>query len=271
MQTYAALSASALSGATLATGFGIEDARTEAIKWGVTSASGNIAALHEIRKSYKEIVDAVEQAVGLRLDTVPLYSSRVAMALGSGVYPLLLVHTNHAARAVREKNYTLVALTSDTRDNRVSFLARKDASIGTLADLKHKCVVSTGSLCTAIARHVLAGADLLDRLDAFRHVRDSEAVPFFLANQYCDVGVTCSAALVDSLERSGATLIHQTEPYPVYALLAASHIDPQMVTMLRDAFVSFRHQPDSTFVRATGIRAFVAPDASTGTLLDMFP
>lgn len=270
MQTCAPV-ASLLKDTTLAAGFGIEDARTEAIKWGVTAASGNIAALHEIRKSYKEIVDAVEQAIGLRLDTVPLYSSRVEMALGSGAYPLLLVHTNHAARAVREKKYALVALTSDTRDNRVSFVARKDSSIGTLADLKNKCVVSTGSLSTAIARHVLARAGLLDHLDAFRHVRDSEAVPFFLANQYCDVGVTRSEALVDRLERSGATLIHQTEAYPVYALLAASHIEPHMVARLRDGFVSFRHRPDSTFVRATGIRAFVAPDASTGALLDMFP
>src|SRR5688572_3096629 len=111
----------------------------ETMKWGVNAAVGNATVLYETQENYKVLVDKIASDTKIQLETLPLYSSLVKTALEKSNYPFYLVHTSEAAAFVKEKKFTLVALSNDLDSNRIAVLAKKDSTAKSLSDLAGKC------------------------------------------------------------------------------------------------------------------------------------
>lgn len=239
-------------------------------KWGVNAAVGSATALVEVRESYQTITDAVMKNSGVRLETFPLYSSFVKTALQNSTYPIMLIHTHDAAKAVRSGQFVLIALSDDSEGNRVTFLTKKDAPFQKLSELAGKCVVSTGSFGTAAAEYLLKKEGIRDQLKEFRYVRDADAVPFFLDNQFCDVGATRSAGQIKKWQDAGGKILFQSEPYPVYAVIAKADLPSDLTNRLRKSLVAFKPEPDSVFAKRTKIVGFRPADEQAQAVLAVF-
>lgn len=191
------------------------------MKWGVNAAVGSFTNLFETQKNYKPVIEKIRKDTGLQIVTSPLYSSFVKTALEKENFDFVLVHTNEVVPFLKNKRYVLVALSSDTEGNRITFVSKKGSNAKTLADFAGKCVVSTGSFGTAAAKVILSEAGVFGKLKSFQYLRDGDAIPFFLNNDFCDVGVTRSRGLIKKLEKEGGTVVYESAPYPVYALVAS--------------------------------------------------
>lgn len=242
----------------------------ETMKWGVNAAVGSFTNLYETQENYKPVVDKIRKDTGIEVKTSPLYSSFVKTALEKESFDLLLVHTNDAAPFLKGNRYVLVALSEDNEGNRITFVAKKGSDAKALKDFPGKCVISTGSFGTAVARVTLRNAAVYDKVKSFQYVKDGDAVRFFLNNNFCDVGVTRSPKLIKTMEDEGGTVIYRADPYPVYALIASAKVDPATIVKLRSSLSTFDSQSGEQFTKSTKIKRFAPPDDKTAALLAVF-
>jgi ABC-type phosphate/phosphonate transport system substrate-binding protein len=118
-------------------------------------------------------------------------------------------------------------------------------------------------------------AELRDRsvqiaADKLRRVREQGAVPFYLDNNFADVGVVASySGVAKALEKSGHRVIHISVSQPYFPLVASRQFSGEQVQAMQKALATL---PDSDagreVLRTIGVKGF---DTSSGDRLRALP
>lgn len=262
-----ALSFSFFAAASLAS---MSSAHAASIALGVNAGHGESATLYASQETYKPFADQLSRALNVKVDSKPLLASLVKMAVKGDQYPLLLVHTHDAAEAIRSGKYEVIGFSQDLGSNHIQFFARKDSTAKSLADVAGRCVVVADPLARAVVEVVLKNENLIGKLQAFKYVREVEALELHLKSNFCEIAALRSDAIAQKLQTAGYQQIYRSKEVPVYVLLADKRLGNGSLEKLRKLVVEFQPEPNSAFMKETGIVSFVSSLDSAMQLISQF-
>ena len=180
---------------------------------------------HETRTRYRELADALSRAVRrpVRIEPVENYKT-LKQGLDDGLYELAYVHPAHLSlRAIRDKQYRMVALTRGFTDSRARFLATREMSIAAPQDLRgHTMVMPDPDSITAwMARATLRDLGLDPSKEKLGTTRYQDGIPFMMENGFYQVGITAANGIVRQWANRGGRIVHESPPVPIKHVIAA--------------------------------------------------
>lgn len=228
---------------------------------GVSAGEG----LDELRLRFRRFGEVFSQALKQKVRIEPLYSSLVEKQLARDSYPVFIVHTHHALQAAKGGKYRIVALTQAVKDDRIAFFADGKSTAKTLADLKGRSVFMPAefSFLSAAARAVLRQQKVDISMLQVKYLRDREAVTWVVENGLGEVGVTRSASYVAKWRESGGKVLYESEPVPVYAVLASTKMEPGTLGQLQSALAGMgESETGRTALADMGVKGFSRMEAA---------
>jgi hypothetical protein len=245
-------------------------AQAETISLAVNAGNGDSNTLYVTQDTYRPFADLLGRALNAKVEAKPLLASLVKSSINGNRYPLLLVHTNDAAEAIKSKRYEAIGFSTDIGDNRILFFARKGSDAKTLADVAGRCVAATDPFAAATAEVIMKKEKLFDKLLSYKYVRESEALEFNLKTKFCEIGVLRSAAIAQKMIAAGHTQIYRSAEFPVFVLLADKKLGAPVIEKLRKLVVEFQPDADSAFMKETGIVTFITNDDNALALINLY-
>lgn len=221
---------------------------------------------------YGGVASALGKALSRRVAVVFVREfSMLDDGIKRGTLDLVLARpSDYPARAMRDNGYQFVA--SAKPDGQCLVIVTKDSPIKTLADTRDKRWVAP-ELASYMAR--FCAAELRDRsvqiaADKLRRVREQGAVPFYLDNNFADVGVVASySGVAKALEKTGHRVIHTSVSQPYFPLVASRQFSGEQVQAMQKALAAL---PDSDagrdVLQTIGVKGF---DTSSGDRLRALP
>ncbi len=254
----------------VAAGVGLQAHAETTISLAVNAGTGDSSTLYSTQDTYRPFATILGKALGAKVEAKPLLASLVKSSIAGNLYPLLLVHTNDAPEAIKSKRYEAIGFSQDLKDNRILFFARNGSSAKSLADVAGRCVVATDPFAMATGEAILKKEKLLDKVKSYKYVRESDALEFYLTTKFCEIGVLRSGAIAGKLILAGHKPIYRSPDYPIFVLLADKKLGRAAIEKLRKLVVEFQPEPDSLFLKETGIVVFDTNQDSALELIDMY-
>lgn len=242
----------------------------QTISLAVNAGTGDAIKLFDTQETYRPFATLLSKALDAKVEAKPLLASVVKSAINGSQYPLLLVHTSDAAEAIKTKRYEAVGFSQDLGSNHIYFFTRNDSPIKSLADLPGRCVVASDPFASATAEALLKKQKIFGKLLSYKYVREGEALEYHLQTKFCEVAVFRSDAIAQKLKAAGNKQIYKTPDYPVYVLLASKKLGNTVIDKLRKLVVEFQPDPDSAFMKETGIVTFITDQDSAVELINLY-
>ncbi|MES2537768.1 MAG: PhnD/SsuA/transferrin family substrate-binding protein [Pseudomonadota bacterium] len=245
-------------------------AQGRTISLAVNAGSGDSNNIYNTQDIYHPFASMLSKALNVRVEAKPLLASLVKSSIYGNRYPLLLVHTNDAAEAIKSKRYKVIGFSQDLGNNRILFFARKGSTATKLADIAGRCVVATDSFAAATAVAIMKKKNLFDNLRSYTFVREGDALEFHLKTNFCEIAILRSDAGAQKLVAAGHRQIHASAEFPVFVLLADKKLGQGAIEKLRKLMVEFQPDANSAFMKETGIVTFDTDQADALELFNLY-
>lgn len=264
------LAAALVLGALATTG---ARAQLPELVFGVTEGVSYQATPKEIRDKFAPIAQVIATATGRRVRTVlvPAYDD-VRAALKAQEFDVAFVHPAHIPMAeIKAGRYKAVAWTQGFTEYTASMLITADQPLKSIDDLKGRTVVTPDpDSITAWMVRAMFRADKLQTTDAREPTpstvrvittRYQDAVPFYLENNFAQVGVTASNAVVKGWTDKGGKVLVKSRPVPIKQFIVSSKLPAADQQKIRDALLGLKDAKGGQAVLETvGYRGFVPPN-----------
>jgi ABC-type phosphate/phosphonate transport system substrate-binding protein len=249
---------------------GLPGAAIAQVVFAVTEGVTYQATPKEIREKFEPLAEVIAKALRreVKVVLVPAYNDARA-GLGKQEFDLAFVHPAHVALAeVKAGRYRTVAWMTGFTEYTVSLLAKPDAPLKSLADIKgkgHTLVTPDPDSITAVmVRAMLRGEQFGDKDLRVRTTRYQDAVPFYIDNGFADVGATAARAVVKSWTDKGGKVFVKSKSVPIKQIIASTtRLSADDVERVRAALLSLdASDAGRKALAASGYKGFQAPDAS---------
>ncbi len=202
--------------------------------------SGGLEYAQVIAK-YKGLADTIGKGVKAKVSVVFVREfSTLEEGLKTGRYAFVMARpSDYPARGMRDNAYSYVA--SAKPDGQCLIVVPKNSPLKTLGDIKGKKIVMPEKVsymsrfCTTELRN--KGIDLSK--EKVQHVREQQAVTFYLDNKFAEVGAIASySAVGKKIEKEGAKdgvyrILHKSVTQPYFPLVAYSKIRPDQIAAVQ--------------------------------------
>jgi ABC-type phosphate/phosphonate transport system substrate-binding protein len=248
-------------------------AQSNELVFAVTEGVTYQATPKEIRDKFAPIAQVLATATGKRVRTVlvPAYNDARA-GLAAGEYDVVFMHPAHLALAeVKAGRYKAVAWTTGFTEYTASMLMTPNQPFKSMQDLKGLTIVTpdpdsiTAWMVRAMFRAekipLIEGRDT--KPDAVRVIttRYQDSVPFYLENQFAQVAVTASNAVVKGWTEKGGKVLTKSRTVPIKQFLVSSSMPAADQQRIRAALLGLAESKGGPQVlEAVGYRGFVAPN-----------
>ena len=190
----------------------------------------------EIREKYKDLADLIGRTLKTTVRIVPVDQYPVLRkGLDEQQYDLAFVHpAHHSLMSIRDGKYRLVALTKGYTEYKAKFFVKKDAPFKA-ADMKGKRfgMPDPDSITAVITRATLRDLGIDAGKAEIRTTRYQDAVAFFVENNFSDVGVTASGAVVKEWQEKGGTVLLESKAVPIKHMIASTKMSDADVEKVR--------------------------------------
>jgi ABC-type phosphate/phosphonate transport system substrate-binding protein len=240
-------------------------AKPDELVMGINAGVSAGERLEEQRARFRRLGMVFSQALRQPVRIEPLYSSLVQTQLSRESYPVFIVHTHHALQAASGGAYRVVALMQSAKDDRIAFFTDGKLPVKTLADLKGRNVTMPAefSFLSTAARAVLRQQKVDVTSLQTKYLRSQEAVLWVVENGLGEAGVTRSSAFTEKWRGKGGKVVFESDPVPVFAVLASIKMAPGALEALRSALVGMGESDTGRAALADiGAKGFAAVDAA---------
>ena len=220
----------------------------------------------EIREKFEPLADVIGRTLKreVKIVIVPAYDDARA-GLGKQEFDFAFVHTAHVALAeVKAGRYRTVAWTQGFTDYTVSLLVKPESTMKALTDIKGRTLVTPDpdSITAWMVRAMLRGEKLGEKDLRVRTTRYQDAVPFYLENDFADVGATAANAVVKTWTGKGGKVMVRSRSVPIKQVIASTKLSAEDVERIRDALLNLPNtDPGRKALSSTGYKGFQAPNS----------
>lgn len=237
----------------------VGSASAEALILGVSEGSSGGLDHSQIVRKYQGLADVIERTLQQKVDVVPVREfGALEEGMKSGRFDFVFARpSDYAARGLRDHGYKFVSSTKP--DGQCLLIVTKESPIKSLADIPGKKIVLPeqtsymSRLCQAELRDKGLGGG-----PAVQHVREQDAVGFWLQNKFADVGGVASySGIGKAWEKDGHRIVHRSTPQPYFPLIAGKRIGAAQVQSLQKSLVDMPNQErDRAVLERLGIQGF---------------
>ena len=227
----------------------------------------------EIRDKFAPIAQVLATATGRRVRTVlvPAYDDARA-GLKTQEFDVAFLHPAHIPMAeIKAGRYKAVAWTQGFTEYTASMLMTPDRPFKTMEDLKGRTVVTPDpDSITAWMVRAMFRAEKLQTTNEREPTsstvrvittRYQDAVPFYLENQFAQVGVTASNAVVKGWTEKGGKVLLKSRPVPIKQFIVSTAMPSAEQQRIRDALIGLRDAKGGPVALETvGYKGFVSPN-----------
>jgi phosphonate transport system substrate-binding protein len=220
----------------------------------------------EIREKFEPLADVIARTLKreVKIVLVPAYDDARA-GLGKQEFDFAFVHPAHVALAeVKAGRYRTVAWTQGFTDYTVSLLVRPESTMKAMTDLKGRTLVTPDpdSITAWMVRAMLRGEKLGEKDLRVRTTRYQDAVPFYLENDFADVGATAANAVVKTWTGKGGKVMVRSRSVPIKHVIASTKLSADDVERIREALLNLSNtDPGRKALSITGYKGFQAPNS----------
>jgi phosphonate transport system substrate-binding protein len=236
------------------------------LTFAVTEGVTYQATPKEIREKFEPIAEVIARTLKreVKIVLVPAYDDARA-GLGKQEFDFAFVHPAHVALAeVKAGRYRTVAWTQGFTEYTVSLLVKPESTMKTVTDLKGRTLVTPDpdSITAWMVRAMLRGEKLGEKDLRVRTTRYQDAVPFYLENDFADVGATAANAVVKTWTGKGGKVMVRSRSVPIKQVIASTKLSTEEVDRIRDALINLPNtDPGRKALSITGYKGFQAPNA----------
>jgi ABC-type phosphate/phosphonate transport system substrate-binding protein len=236
------------------------------IVFAVTEGVTYQATPKEIREKFEPLAEVVARTLKreVRIVLVPAYDDARA-GLGKQEFDFAFVHPAHVALAeVKAGRYRTVAWTQGFTEYTVSLLVKPESPLKALTDIKGRTLVTPDpdSITAWMVRAMLRGEKLGEKDLRVRTTRYQDAVPFYLENDFADVGATAANAVVKTWTGKGGKVMGRSRSVPIKQVIASTRLSAEDVEKVREALIGLANtDPGRKALSITGYKGFQAPNA----------
>jgi len=191
----------------------------------------------EIREKYKELAELLGKQLKTTVRIVPIDQYPVLRkGLDEQQYDLAFVHpAHHSLVSIRDGKYRLVVLTKGFTEYKAKFFVKKGAPLKQPADMKGKRfgMPDPDSITAVITRATMRDLGIDAMKAEIRTTRYQDAVPFFVENDFSDVGVSASGAVVKEWQEKGGTVLLESKAVPIKHMIASTKMSDADVEKVR--------------------------------------
>jgi ABC-type phosphate/phosphonate transport system substrate-binding protein len=195
----------------------------------------------EIREKYKDLSELLGKQLKTTVKVVPVDQYPVLRkGLDEQQYDLAFVHpAHHSLMSLRDGKYRLVVLTKGYTDYKARFFVRKDSQFKQPGDMKGKRfgMPDADSITAVITRATLRDLGIDARTAEIRTTRYQDAVPFFVENNFSDVGITGSGAVAKAWQEKGGAVLLESKPVPIKHMIASTKMSDADVEKVRSVML----------------------------------
>ncbi len=182
----------------------------------------------EIREKYKDLADLLGKTLKTTVKVVPVDQyPALRKGLDEQQYDLAFVHpAHHSLVSLRDGKYQLVVLTKGYTDYKARFFVSKDTKMKRPADMKGMRfgMPDPDSITAVIARATMRDLGIDAAKADIRTTRYQDAVPFFVENDFSDVGITGSSAVIKQWLEKGGSVLYESKAVPIKHMIASTKI-----------------------------------------------
>jgi ABC-type phosphate/phosphonate transport system substrate-binding protein len=220
----------------------------------------------EIREKYKDLSDLLGKQLKTTVKIVPVDQYPVLRkGLDEQQYDLAFVHpAHHSLMSIRDGKYRLVVLTKGYTEYRAKFFVKKDAAFKQPADMKGKRfgMPDPDSITAVITRATMRDLGIDTRTAEIRTTRYQDAVPFFVENDFSDVGVSASGAVVKEWQEKGGTVLLESKAVPIKHMIASTKMSDADVEKVRAVMLSLdKSEAGQKILAKLGYKGYESGDA----------
>ena len=220
----------------------------------------------EIREKYKDLSDLLGKQLKTTVKVVPVDQYPVLRkGLDEQQYDLAFVHpAHHSLMSIRDGKYRLVVLTKGFTDYKARFFVKKDAAFKQPADMKGKRfgMPDPDSITAVITRATMRDLGIDTRTAEIRTTRYQDAVPFFVENDFSDVGVSASGAVVKEWQEKGGTVLLESKAVPIKHMIASTKMSDADVEKVRAVMLSLdKSEAGQKILAKLGYKGYESGDA----------
>jgi ABC-type phosphate/phosphonate transport system substrate-binding protein len=191
----------------------------------------------EIREKYKDLAELLGKQLKTTVKVVPVDQYPVLRkGLDEQQYDLAFVHpAHHSLMSIRDGKYRLVVLTKGYTEYKARFFVKKDAQFKQPSDMKGKRfgMPDPDSITAVITRATMRDLGIDTRTAEIRTTRYQDAVPFFVENNFSDVGITGSGSVVKEWQEKGGAVLLESKPVPIKHMIASTKMSEGDVEKVR--------------------------------------
>jgi phosphonate transport system substrate-binding protein len=220
----------------------------------------------EIREKFEPLAEVIARTLKreVKIVLVPAYDDARA-GLGKQEYDFAFVHPAHVALAeVKAGRYRTVAWTQGFTDYTVSLLVKPESTMKSLTDIKGRTLVTPDpdSITAWMVRAMLRGEKLGEKDLRVRTTRYQDAVPFYLDNDFADVGATAANAVVKTWTGKGGKVMVRSRSVPIKHVIASTKLPADEIDRIREALVNLPNtDPGRKALTTTGYKGLQAPNS----------
>lgn len=219
----------------------------------------------EIREKYKDLADLLGRQLKTTVKVVPVDQYPVLRkGLDEQQYDLAFVHpAHHSLMSLRDGKYRLVVLTKGFTEYKARFFVKKDA-LKQPADMKGKRfgMPDPDSITAVISRATLRDLGIDAAKADIRTTRYQDAVPFFVENNFSDVGITGSGAVVKNWQEKGGAVLLESKPVPIKHMIASTKLSEADVEKVRAVMLSLdKSESGQKILAKLGYKGYESGDA----------
>jgi phosphonate transport system substrate-binding protein len=220
----------------------------------------------EIREKYKDLAELLGKQLRTTVKVVPVDQYPVLRkGLDEQQYDLAFVHpAHHSLVSLRDGKYRLVVLTKGYTEYKAKFFVKKDAQFKQPGDMKGKRfgMPDPDSITAVITRATLRDLGIDAAKADIRTTRYQDAVPFFVENNFSDVGITGSGAVVKEWQEKGGTLLLESKPVPIKHMIASTKMSESDIEKVRAVMLNLdKSESGQKILAKLGYKGYESGDA----------
>lgn len=166
--------------------------------------------------------------------------------------------SDYPARGMRDNGYHYLA--SAQPDGRCLIIVPKNSQLKTLEDARGKRFVMPEqvSYMSRFCRAELRDRGINLARENVQYVREQGAVPFYMTNNFADVGAIASySAPAKKLDKDGFRVLHTSIDQPYFPLVAHGKFKPEQVKAIQKELLALPEKPGGAeILQRIGITAF---------------
>lgn len=221
--------------------------------------SGGLDHAQVIAK-YQDLANAIGNALKTKVSVVFAREfSTLENGMKEGKFDFVMArHSDYPARGMRDNGYHYVA--SAKPDGQCLIIVPQSSPIKKLDDARGKRFVMPEQV-SYMAR--FCRAELRDRgidlaKENVQYVREQAAVPFYMSNNFADVGAIASySGPAKKLDKDGFRVLHSSVAQPYFPLVAHGRFKPEQLKAIQRELESLPDKPGGPeFLKRIGIAGF---------------